>query len=306
MDINLNTIEHIFKNLCDEAKPIIEFSKKLEEKNINLNTLNAEEKGILIKPLRQKLQELTSWEESKKNFEDGTNKMYDRIISKLIEVDIEVIEYCTGITLSSNSSIVDKARLVDKALKEVICTIEILEDSLGSLEMGSDESEKETFLICIDKLKETVLFVEGKFGETEKDNSFFASSTKRELKAAKRLWYYSTISDLFLFIPVIRKLAVGLIRRIVEIGHDTNAMQSIGITLDEVIILLGLDPDFAEKRTETEYVSYGGHEIEIKEFSFSHCVFKEVDNVVVSIEYDEYADVSLEDRLAAKVIEFKY
>ena len=69
---------------------------------------------------------------------------------------------------------------------------------------------------------------------------------------------------------------------------------------------MGILPSYVQARTYEEEVPYGNMSITIRTFYFGRSIFKEIDGVLVSIEYDAGIELTLEDELATSVVGYEF
>lgn len=307
IDNSINRIEEIFNKLNKNAQPFVEFANKLESQNINLNNLNLNEKKLILNPLKNNLQHIKEWNTQKELFRQSNREFYDGIISTLASQDISSIENYAlthiNMKLNNKNDIVEKVKLIENVLLYGANAADVYDTAFS--EKFEQNEELENKLESIYSLYD---YVDNKFPETKEDTAFL-STVDKKLKAAKKMWYYSDILNSI--VPCLEEIHKNGVKHLsVLISYAENdrseELSALGISLIDIISLMGISPEYTKERIYTEQASYAGRTLTIKKFYFGYSLFTEVNGVLVSIQYDPNLEPTLEEKLAADTVGFKF
>ena len=78
------------------------------------------------------------------------------------------------------------------------------------------------------------------------------------------------------------------------------------ISLNNITTLIGILPSYVKSNTYIKEVPYGSKVLTIKEFCFGRSIFKEINGVLVSIEYDADKELTIEEQFATSVVGYEF
>ena len=311
LDISIDNLEKSYNTLNNYIQPSIKFSASLKERNIKINNMDLNEKKLMIDPLRKHIFHMKDWETKKDLFEENLSKAYESIINKFATIDISDIEsYASSyldLSLSKNDSIVEKVNLIETVLNNGKIALEVYVRVFGDM-LNHNNSLEEELGEPLDKIYTLYKYVTDKFPETKEESGWLSSVDKR-LRATKKMWYYSNILKIIRpTLEVIRISAVNQLPLLILYTKDDNEkdLSDFNISLNNITILMGILPSYVKSNTYVEEVPYGSKILTIKEFCFGRSIFKEINGILVSIEYDAEKELTLEEEFATSVVGYDF
>lgn len=311
LDISIDNLEKSYNTLNNYIQPSIKFSVSLKEKNIKINNMDLNEKKLIIEPLRKHIFHLKDWEVKKDLFEENLSKAYESIINKFSTIDISDIEsYASSyldLSLNKNDSIVEKVNLIETVLNNGKVSLEVHIRVFGDM-LNHKDSLEEELGEHLDKIYTLYEYVTGKFPDT-KDESGWLSSVDKRLRATKKMWYYSNI--LRIIVPTLEMIRISAVSQLPLLmlcakDDEEKNLSDFNISLNNITTLMGILPSYVKSNTYVKEVPYGRKVLTIKEFCFGRSIFKEINGILVSIEYDEDKELTLEEQFATSVVGYEF
>ena len=311
LDISIDNLEKSYNTLNNYIQPSIKFSMSLKERNIKINNMDLNEKKLIIDPLRKHIFHLKDWEAKKDLFEENLSKAYESIINKFSMIDISAIEsYASSyldISLSRNDSVVEKVNLIETVLNNGKVSLEVHIRVFGDM-LNHKDSLEEELGEHLDKIYTLYEYVTGKFPET-KGESRWPSSVDKRLRATKRMWYYSNI--LRIIVPTLEMIRISAVSQLPLLmlyakDDEEKNLSDFNISLNNITTLMGILPSYVKSNTYEKEVPYGSKVLIIKEFCFGRSIFKEINGILVSIEYDAGKELTLEEQFATSVVGYEF
>ncbi len=311
LDISIDNLEKSYNTLNNYIQQSIKFSVSLKEKNIKINNMDLNEKKLIMDPLRKHIFHLKDWEVKKDLFEENLSKAYESIINKFSTIDISDIEsYASSyldLSLNKNDSVVEKVNLIETVLNNGKASLEVHIRVFGDM-LNHKDSLEEELGEHLDKIYTLYEYVTGKFPDT-KDESGWLSSVDKRLRATKKMWYYSNI--LRIIVPTLEMIRISAVSQLpllmlyVKDDEEKN-LSDFNISLNNITTLMGILPSYVKSNTYVKEVPYGSKVLTIKEFCFGRSIFKEINGILVSIEYDEDKELTLEEQFATSVVGYEF
>ncbi|WP_057566025.1 hypothetical protein [Paraclostridium sordellii] len=311
LDISIDNLEKSYNTLNNYIQPSIKFSMSLKERNIKINNMDLNEKKLIIDPLRKHIFHLKDWEAKKDLFEENLSKAYESIINKFSTIDISAIEsYASSyldLSLSKNDSVVEKVNLIETVLNNGKVSLEVHIRVFGDM-LNHKDSLEEELGDHLDKIYTLYEYVTGKFPDT-KDGSRWISSVDKRLRATKKMWYYSNI--LRIIVPTLEMIRISAVSQLSLLmlyakDDEEKNLSDFNISLNNITTLMGILPSYVKSNTYVKEVPYGSKVLTIKEFCFGRSIFKEINGILVSIEYDADKELTLEEQFATSVVGYEF
>ena len=311
LDISIDNLEKSYNTLNNYIQESIKFSMSLKERNIKINNMDLNEKKLIIDPLRKHIFHLKDWEAKKDLFEENLSKAYESIINKFSMIDISAIEsYASSyldISLSRNDSVVEKVNLIETVLNNGKVSLEVHIRVFGDM-LNHKDSLEEELGEHFDKIYKLYEYVTGKFPDT-KDESGWLSSVDKRLRATKKMWYYSNI--LRIIVPTLEMIRISAVSQLPLLmlyakDDEEKNLSDFNISLNNITTLMGILPSYVKSNTYIKEVPYGSKVLTIKEFCFGRSIFKEINGILVSIEYDADKELTLEEQFATSVVGYEF
>ena len=311
LDISIDNLEKSYNTLNNYIQPSIKFSASLKERNIKINNMDLNEKKLIIDLLRKHIFHMKDWETKKDLFEENLSKAYESIINKFSTIDISAIEsYASSyldLSLSKNDSVVEKVNLIETVLNNGKVSLEVHIRVFGDMLNHKDPLEEELGE-HLDKIYTLYEYVKGKFPET-KDESGWLSSVDKRLRATKKMWYYSNI--LRIIVPTLEMIRISAVSQLPLLmlyakDDEEKNLSDFNISLNNITTLMGILPSYVKSNTYVKEVPYGSKVLTIKEFCFGRSIFKEINGILVSIEYDADKELTLEEQFATSVVGYEF
>lgn len=311
LDISIDNLEKGYNTLNNYIQPSIKFSMSLKERNIKINNMDLNEKKLIIEPLRKHIFHLKDWEVKKDLFEENLSKVYESIINKFSTIDISDIEsYASSyldLSLNKNDSVVEKVNLIETVLNNGKVSLEVHIRVFGDM-LNHKYSLEEELGEHLDKIYTLYEYVTCKFPDT-KDESGWLSSVDKRLRATKKMWYYSNI--LRIIVPTLEMIRISAVSQLpllmlYEKDDEEKNLSDFNISLNNITTLMGILPSYVKSNTYVKEVPYGSKVLTIKEFCFGRSIFKEINGILVSIEYDEDKELTLEEQFATSVVGYEF
>lgn len=311
LDVSIDNLEKSYNTLNNYIQPSIKFSDSLKERNIKINNMDFNEKKLIIDPLRKHIFHMKDWEAKKGLFEESLSKAYESLINKFATIDISAIEYYAssylGSSLNENNNVVEKVNIIEDVLNNGKVSLELYRKVFGDM-LNHNDSLEEKLGESLNKIYTLYEYVTNKFPMTKEESGWLSSVDKR-LRATKKMWYYSNILRIIApTLEMIRTSGVSQIPLLILYAQDDEEkdLSDFNISLKDITILMGILPSYVESRTYEEEVPYGNMSLTIRTFYFGRSIFKEIDGVLVSIEYDADIELTLEDELATSVVGYEF
>lgn len=311
LDTSIDNLEKSYNTLNNYIQQSIKFSVSLKEKNIKINNMDLNEKKLIIDPLRKHIFHLKDWEVKKDLFEENLSKAYESIINKFSTIDISDIEsYASSyldLSLNKNDSVVEKVNLIETVLNNGKASLEVHIRVFGDM-LNHKDSLEEELGEHLDKIYTLYEYVTGKFPDT-KDESGWLSSVDKRLRATKKMWYYSNI--LRIIVPTLEMIRISAVSQLPLLmlyakDDEEKNLSDFNISLNNITTLMGILPSYVKSNTYVKEVPYGSKVLTIKEFCFGRSIFKEINGILVSIEYDEDKELTLEEQFATSVVGYEF
>ena len=311
LDISIDNLEKSYNTLNNYIQPSIKFSMNLKERNIKINNMNFNEKKLIIDPLRKHIFYMKDWESKKDLFEESLHKAYESIINNFSMIDISDIEsYASsylGLSLKKSDSVVEKVNLIEAVLNSGKVSLKVYTSVFGDM-LNHNDSLEEELGESLDKIYTLYKYVTDKFPETKEESGWLSNVDKR-LRATKKMWYYSNILKIIIpTLEMIRISAVNQLPLLMLYAKDDKEkdLSDFNISLNNITILMGILPSYVKSNTYVKEVPYGSKVLTIKEFCFGRSIFKEINGVLVSIEYDADKELTIEEQFATSVVGYEF
>ncbi len=311
LDISIDNLEKSYNTLNNYIQPSIKFSMNLKERNIKINNMNFNEKKLIIDPLRKHIFYMKDWESKKDLFEESLHKAYESIINNFSMIDISDIEsYASsylGLSLKKSDSVVEKVNLIEAVLNSGKVSLKVYTSVFGDM-LNHNDSLEEELGESLDKIYTLYKYVTDKFPETKEESGWLSNVDKR-LRATKKMWYYSNILKIIIpTLEMIRISAVNQLPLLMLYAKDDKEkdLSDFNISLNNITILMGILPSYVKSNTYVKEVPYGSKVLTIKEFCFGRSIFKEINGILVSIEYDADKELTLEEQFATSVVGYEF
>ncbi len=311
LDISIDNLEKSYNILNNYIQPSIKFSMSMKEKNIKMNNMDLNEKKLIIDPLRKHIFHMKDWEVKKNLFEDNLSKAYESVINKFAIIDISTIEsYASSyldLSLNKSDSVVEKVNLIETVLNNGKVALEVYMRVFGDM-LNHNDSLEEELGESLDKIYTLYKYVIDKFSETKEESGWLSSVDKR-LRASKKMWYYSNILKIITpTLEMIRVSAVNQLPLFMLYAKDDKEkdLSDFNISLNNINTLIGILPSYVKSNTYIKEVPYGSKVLTIKEFCFGRSIFKEINGVLVSIEYDADKELTIEEQFATSVVGYEF
>jgi hypothetical protein len=314
LDKVINALNLEYAELITKGQPFIQFMEKLQSKNIKFNNLNANEKKLLQEPLRANLQILNQWHEMRKEFDKKNEEMYNRVINYFNEAQIHNMNVYAlkrmNIAYEERNDIVSKVKRVEAIYDYADILVGICKSSLPEV-LYFDEEEDDEDNFWADNLNQLILLhkaVQAKFPNEKGEDSFF-STVDKKLKSAKKMFYYlDSFQKITNYLEILHKRAIDSFYCYTTIDDDDSSeeLQELEISLQEAMLLIGVSPQYAKERIETDEASYGGRTVTTREIMIGRSLFSEVNDMLVSIELFKDYEMDLEEELVAETLGYEF
>ncbi|MDU2198024.1 MAG: hypothetical protein E7E21_06365, partial [Peptostreptococcaceae bacterium] len=278
---------------------------------IKINNMDLNEKKLIIDPLRKHIFHMKDWETKKNLFEDNLSKAYESVINNFAIIDISTIEsYASSyldLSLNKSDSVVEKVNIIETVLNNGKVALEVHMKVFGDM-LNHNDSLEEELGEALDKIYTLYKYVTDKFPETKEENGWLSSVDKR-LRATKKMWYYSNILKIIIpTLEMIRISAVNQLPLLMLYAKDDKEkdLSDFNISLNNITTLMGILPSYVKSNTYVKEVPYGSKVLIIKEFYFGRSIFKEINGILVSIEYDADKEITLEEQFATSVVGYEF
>ena len=311
LDKSIDNLEMSYNTLNHYIQPSIKFSISLKDRNIKINNMDFNEKKLIIDPLRKHIFHMKDWETKKELFEENLSKAYESIISKFATIDISDVEsYASSyldLSLNKSDSVVEKVNLIENVLKSGKVSLEVHTRIFGDM-LNHNDSLEEELGDSLNKIYTLYEYVNDKFPETKGERGIFSSADKR-LRATKKMWYYSNI--LRIIVPTLEMIRISAVSQLPLLmlyakDDEEKNLSDFNISLNNITTLMGILPSYVKSNTYVKEVPYGSKVLTIKEFCFGRSIFKEINGILVSIEYDADKELTLEEQFATSVVGYEF
>lgn len=311
LDKSIDNLEKSYNTLNHYIQPSIKFSISLKDRNIKINNMDFNEKKLIIDPLRKHIFHMKDWETKKELFEENLSKAYESIISKFATIDISYVEsYASSyldLSLNKSDSVVEKVNLIENVLKSGKVSLEVHTRIFGDM-INHNDSLEEELGDSLNKIYTLYEYVNDKFPDTKGERGIFSSVDKR-LRATKKMWYYSNI--LRIIVPTLEMIRISAVSQLPVLmlyakDYEEKNLSDFNISLNNITTLMGILPSYVKSNTYVKEVPYGSKVLTIKEFCFGRSIFKEINGILVSIEYDADKELTLEEQFATSVVGYEF
>lgn len=311
LDKSIDNLEKSYNTLNHYIQPSIKFSISLKDRNIKINNMDFNEKRLIIDPLKKHIFSMKDWETKKELFEENLSKAYESIIRKFATIDISDVEsYASSyldLSLNKSDSVVEKVNLIENVLKSGKVSLEVHTRIFGDM-LNHNDSLEEELGDSLNKIYTLYEYVNDKFPETKCERGIFSSVDKR-LRATKKMWYYSNI--LRIIVPTLEMIRISAVSQLPLLmlyakDDEEKNLSDFNISLNNITTLMGILPSYVKSNTYVKEVPYGSKVLTIKEFCFGRSIFKEINGILVSIEYDADKELTLEEQFATSVVGYEF
>lgn len=311
LDKSIDNLEKSYNTLNHCIQPSIKFSISLKDRNIKINNMDFNEKKLIIDPLRKHIFHMKDWETKKDLFEENLSKAYESIISKFATIDISDVEsYASSyldLSLNKSDSVVEKVNLMENVLNSGKVSLKVHTRIFGDM-LNHNDSLEEELGDSLNKIYTLYEYVNDKFPETKGERGIFSSVDKR-LRATKKMWYYSNI--LRIIVPTLEMIRISAVSQLPLLmlyakNDEEKNLSDFNISLNNITTLMGILPSYVKSNTYVKEVPYGSKVLTIKEFCFGRSIFKEINGILVSIEYDADKELTLEEQFATSVVGYEF
>lgn len=311
LDVSIDNLEKSYNTLNNYIQPSIKFSVSLKERNIKINNMDFNEKKLIIDPLRKHIFHMKDWEAKKCLFEENLSKAYDSIINKFATIDISAIEsYASSyldLSLNKSDNVAEKVNLIEVVLNNGKASLEIHRKVFGDM-LNHNDSLEDELGESLNKIYTLYEYVTHKFPEAKEENEWFSSVDKR-LRATKKMWYYSSI--LKIIVPTLEMIRISAVNQLPLLmlyakDDEEKDLSDFNISINNITRLMGILPSYVRSNTYVKEVPYGSKVLIIKEFYFGRSIFKEIDGILISIEYDANKELTLEEQFATSVVGYEF
>lgn len=311
LDISIDNLEKSYNTLKNYIQPSIKFSESLKERNIKINNMDFNEKKLIIEPLRKHIFHMKDWDSKRDLFEKTLSEAYESIINRFATIDISDIEsYASSyldLSLNKGDSVVEKVKLIETVLNNGKVSLEVHRRVFGDM-LNHNDSLEDELGESLNKIYTLYEYVTGKFPQTKEESGWLSSVDKR-LRCTKKMWYYSNI--LRIIVPTLEMIRISAVSQLPLLmlyakDDEEKDLSDFNISLNNITTLMGILPSYVKLNTYVKEVPYGSKVLTIKKFYFGRSIFKEINGILVSIEYDSDKELTLEEQFATSVVGYEF
>ena len=295
------TRRHVIRHL----DKLVTASQQVQNRDFNhiqLATDEPNELGVFSRAFTEMADELSRFYTS---LEDKVQDKTRRLTA--VNRSLMVLYHCSQILTSKpiNQSLLKQ--VLETVLNNGKVALEVYMRVFGDM-LNHNDSLEEELGESLDKIYTLYKYVIDKFSETKEESGWLSSVDKR-LRATKKMWYYSNILKIITpTLEMIRVSAVNQLPLFMLYAKDDKEkdLSDFNISLNNITTLIGILPSYVKSNTYIKEVPYGSKVLTIKEFCFGRSIFKEINGVLVSIEYDADKELTIEEQFATSVVGYEF
>lgn len=209
--------------------------------------------------------------------------------------------------MNENDSVVEKVNIIEAVLNNGKVSLELYRKVFGDM-LNHNDSLEEKLGESLNKIYTLHEYVINKFPMTKEESRWLSSVDKR-LRATKKMWYYSSI--LKIIVPTLEMIRISAVNQLPLLmlyakDDEEKDLSDFNISINNITRLMGILPSYVRSNTYVKEVPYGSKVLIIKEFYFGRSIFKEIDGILISIEYDANKELTLEEQFATSVVGYEF